>query len=437
MPRRRAFPQRIPRRRSARTALRLRDSADLVLGASIQRALRCPATRRLASPLPDASPWRGPPRFCARLPFRLAWESLRGSSRASLLRLPACPPRAGGRTSLRRTHRSLLGTGNGSLHIAATGYHADPVLFSGSAHYQDFAFFPIWPIAIRLASLGFLPMELAGGILSNVLWIAAMVPALAVLRRITHDEGSARRGLLLLALGPAAYVGSLVYSEALFVLIASMALVQLGHPIRGPLLTIGAQLTRLTGSALSFAVLAASVHARRRSVQGLLTMIAGPAAFVAWIGFVWWLTGEPLGYLRGSPDWYEQSGTEVGLLSMLHGLDGAVRLLDRLDWLGACSHGCLHQAAPNRYRHGRVCVCHRCGDLAARQLGQYAPSCARGRPSIRHPWAMASEGAERPGPHRTMRGEPGSSRDRGYPLGELPAVTPAQLRSSRTCRASR
>jgi hypothetical protein len=49
-------------------------------------------------------------------------------------------------------------------------------------------------------------------------------------------------------------------------------------------------------------------------------MIAGPAAFVAWIGFVWWLTGEPLGYLRGSPDWYEQSGTEVGLLSVLHGL---------------------------------------------------------------------------------------------------------------------
>ena len=206
------------------------------------------------------------------------------------------------------------------LHIAATGYHADPVLISGSAHYQDFAFFAIWPIAIRLTSLGFLPMELSGVILSNVLWIAAMVPALAVMRRITHDEAAARRGLLLLALGPAAYVGSLVYSEALFVLIASMALLQLRHPIRGPLLTIGAQLTRLTGSALSFAVLAASVRARRRSVQGLVTMIAGPAAFVAWICFVWWLTGEPVGYLRGSPDWYEQSGTEVGLLSVLHGM---------------------------------------------------------------------------------------------------------------------
>jgi hypothetical protein len=206
------------------------------------------------------------------------------------------------------------------LRIASTGYHADPVLISGAARYHDYAFFPIWPVAIRLSSLGFLPMELTGVVLANLLWVFAMLPALAVLRGITRDEASARRGLVLLAFGPAAYVGSLAYSEPLFLLFVSMALLQLGHPLRGPLLTVAAQLTRLTGSALSFAALAGSVRARRRSVHGLLTMIAGPAAFLAWTGFVWWLTGEPLGYMRGSPTWYEQSGTEVGLLSVLSGL---------------------------------------------------------------------------------------------------------------------
>jgi hypothetical protein len=206
------------------------------------------------------------------------------------------------------------------LRIAATGYHADAVLTSGAARYHDFAFFPIWPVAIRLSSLGVLPMELTSVLLANLLWVAAMIPALAVLRGITRDEASARRGLLLLALGPAAYVGSLAYSEPLFLLLVALALLQLRHPLKAPLLTAAAQLTRLTGSALSFAALAASVHGRRRTVSGLLTMIAGPAAFLAWVGFIWWLTGEPLGYMRGSPDWYEQSGTEVGLLSVLHGL---------------------------------------------------------------------------------------------------------------------
>lgn len=206
------------------------------------------------------------------------------------------------------------------LSIAATGYHAAPVLTSGAARYYDFAFFPIWPIAIRVSSLGFLPMEITGVLLANLLWMGAMVPALAVLRSLTRNEASARRGLLLLALGPAAYVGSLVYSESIFLLIVSIALLSLHARLKAPLIAALAQLTRLTGSAISFAVLAASVRSRRRTLGGLVTMIAGPAAFLAWVGFVWWLTGKPLGYMLGSPSWYEQSRTEVGLVSAAHGL---------------------------------------------------------------------------------------------------------------------
>lgn len=206
------------------------------------------------------------------------------------------------------------------LSIAESGYHADALVAIGGGGYYDFAFFPLWPLFIRAASLGVLPLEWTAVVAANLLWVAAMVPAHWLLRRLTPDAGAADRGLALLAFGPAAYVGSLAYSEALFVLLAAAFLL---HPVNRaarPLLAVATQLTRLTGSALSLSALAGVVTRRSMTPAELATIVAGPAMLLAWIGFVWWLTGEPAGYLRGSPSWYSYSDAATGPASIVEGI---------------------------------------------------------------------------------------------------------------------
>ncbi|MGC8635197.1 MAG: hypothetical protein ACP5VP_11165 [Candidatus Limnocylindrales bacterium] len=66
---------------------------------------------------------------------------------------------------------------NGSwyLQIAKSGYHAAPVTLSATNAHDDFAFFPLWPIGLRLSTLGVLPAALTAVVLANLLFILAAV----------------------------------------------------------------------------------------------------------------------------------------------------------------------------------------------------------------------------------------------------------------------
>jgi hypothetical protein len=206
------------------------------------------------------------------------------------------------------------------LSIAASGYHAEPLVPIGADGYYDFAFFPVWPLLIRVASLGVLPLEPTAVVLSNVLFIAAMIPAYGWMRALTDDDAAATRGLALLAFGPAAYVWSLGYSESLYLVLVALAAWALRRTSTAPLMTAMAQLTRLTGSALSAAAAARAIVHRGWSWPTVGMIVAGPLAFAGWACFVWALTGEPLGYLKGSPSWYRLSDTSAGPASLVEGL---------------------------------------------------------------------------------------------------------------------
>lgn len=209
------------------------------------------------------------------------------------------------------------------LSIASSGYHATPLVPIGDGGYVDFAFFPAWPLLVRLASFGFLPLEPVSVILANLLFVGAMIPTYRWFVVLVRDERAAARGLGLFAFGPAAYVFSLAYSESLFVLLVAWTMFTFRHHVFGPVLAFTAQLTRLTGSAISLGVAARAAVSRRWGWRPLVTVAAGPAAFTAWIGFVAWLTQDPAGYLRGSPSWYRVSGSTAGLASVIEGF-GAI-----------------------------------------------------------------------------------------------------------------
>lgn len=206
------------------------------------------------------------------------------------------------------------------LSIAESGYHADPLVPIGAGGYYDFAFFPAWPLLIRAVSLGVIPLEFTAVVISNLLFVIAMVPIHGWLRQLTGHDAAATRGLALLAFGPAAYVWSLGYSESLYLLLVGLAAWTLRGRIARPMVVAVAQLTRLTGSALSAAAAARALRDRDWSWSTLAVIGAGPLAFLAWIGFVWALTGEPAAYLRGSPSWYVLSDTPAGVASLVAGL---------------------------------------------------------------------------------------------------------------------
>lgn len=203
------------------------------------------------------------------------------------------------------------------LHIAGSGYHAEPLFSSGHVVYHDFAFFPGWPLLVRALSVnGALEAPVVAVAAANILLVLALIPVCAVLRR-AYSGATAQRATAAIAFAPPAYVGSLAYSEALFLLLGAVFFAT-SAPAHRPWLAAAAQLTRLPGSALSVAAGVGAIGHGVRPVAAI-TVLAGPAVFLGWCAFVWMLTGDPLGYLRGSPSWYAEA-QPVGIAGVVSAL---------------------------------------------------------------------------------------------------------------------
>jgi hypothetical protein len=197
------------------------------------------------------------------------------------------------------------------LAIAHYGYASVPVTLVDAfgRHTADtaYAFFPGYPAtvaALRLVTGGdlvaaaLLASTLAGGAAAyGLVRLAESLP-------VTMTAERARRvGLLLVALFAAAPMGvvlNMAYTEALFCALAVWALVGV---LREQWWLAGgcaaaAGLVRPTGSALALAVgLAALVAAvRSRSWRPAAAVVLAPLGLLAYLGFVGWHTGSPLGW---------------------------------------------------------------------------------------------------------------------------------------------
>jgi hypothetical protein len=210
------------------------------------------------------------------------------------------------------------------LRIAEGGYHGG-VVHGG----HDFAFFPAWPLLIKVASLGVFPLPETGFILANALFVVAAV----VVWRVLADRlgaAIATAAVLLLAFAPSAYVFSLPYSEPLFLLAAGAYFFAPPESRRRIPAVALAMFTRIAGAGLVAAALvrAATTTGRARAVA-LAAAAAGCLAFAVWWGFIAVLTQQLTGFLLGSPSW-------------AHGGSGLTRIvvalrnpnLPRAAWLG-------------------------------------------------------------------------------------------------------
>lgn len=248
----------------------------------------------------------------------------------STLLLVAIPSRVGRHPPLLTLDRSPFVAWDAQwyLRIAATGYHALPLQPGPNGGHHDFAFYPAWPFLIRIASLGVIPLSRLAVVLSNGLFVVGLI-LLYLLLLERFGEDAATNGVLLLAFAPAAYVFSLAYSEPTFLVLGTLVFLLRGR--RRILAAIGAMLARASGLAIFVSSVVAAWQARhdRARWRILLGMAVGVAlTFGAWWTFIWALTGNPAGWLEGTPSWEKVAGIEAIARSLArpHGID--------LAWLG-------------------------------------------------------------------------------------------------------
>ena len=185
-------------------------------------------------------------------------------------------------------------------HIARYGYFYDP------AGQSSIAFFPLYPLLMRLLAWPFGGGDRAVWVAGIVLSLISFALALVVLHRLAEGvlggREPARRTVLYVAVFPFAFFFTQVYTEGLFLLVSVSAVTA---AVRGRWFWAGlfgglTALTRPNGILISIPLVLLAMAGR----PGLRTLalrgaalLQVPLAFASYCAFVQRLSGDPLGWL--------------------------------------------------------------------------------------------------------------------------------------------
>ena len=227
----------------------------------------------------------------------------------------------GGRAAITE-HLSYL-DGAWYAHLAENGYQPLPGESPGR-ETACYAFFPLWPLVLRLAGAGArlvlgdpLPLPWLGALLAGGIFLTTVTLMVKERRVARPIQGmSPRRGLGLAALlfSPGAWVFVTNHTEALFLALSWGAFALAGRMTspwqawRPALLAGLAALTRNQGVVLAVAVAFAAVMAvggsrwRRLATFSGVGTIAG-LIYGTWPLYLWQRTGNPLAHVAAQRHW--------------------------------------------------------------------------------------------------------------------------------------
>lgn len=187
--------------------------------------------------------------------------------------------------------------------IALHGYLLVP------GRQSDPAFFPLYPLLLKILGTTGMPIAVAGVLLSNVLFLGALF-AFDALSAELFDRGRARRATLLLAVFPTTYVCSMIYPESLVLL--AYALTGLFAVRRRwgscAIAASVAALARPEGVLLTLPILGCLV-AQWRSLEpeqrgrGVGALLAAPAAALSFPLYLGWALHDPLAWNKAQTAW--------------------------------------------------------------------------------------------------------------------------------------
>jgi hypothetical protein len=180
--------------------------------------------------------------------------------------------------------------------IAATGYEAP----EGNAPKNTWAFFPLYPLTVRVVPGS--DYAMAGMLVSNLAFIAAMLLVAAAGLRLGATEEEIERAVFFLAFFPTSYFFSLPLTESLFLCVSAAAFLfaAQGRWWAAGLFGAAAASTRLVGVLLLPALFL--LPARSRRVKLWLLLI--PAATGAFMLYLHRLTGDALAFVHAQTLWH-------------------------------------------------------------------------------------------------------------------------------------
>lgn len=196
----------------------------------------------------------------------------------------------------------LLGTWDASFYVklAESGYAPEGEL-------DRFAFFPLWPVTLRAveALVPFLSLFFVGVLLAHVLTLAGACRLRSFVARETGSAEVGSRAAVYVLVFPSAVVFSMVYAEALFLLLSVAFLDLLRQGRWGWAAGVGvlAGLTRPGGWLLALPAAVEGIrflvqYSRRVAVPRFLgAAVAGSGPVVGlgvYLAFSWWRAGDAL-----------------------------------------------------------------------------------------------------------------------------------------------
>lgn len=189
------------------------------------------------------------------------------------------------------------------LRIAESGYDAPS---SDPDTPRNWVFFPLFPLLVRaLTTLG-LPPLVAGCLISNVAFLAAMCAIVFIARALGFSEEVRVRLSWLIALFPMSYFFSAPFTESMFLALSAAAFLVLtrGHPLTASALMGLASATRPTGLLIvpgfALAVLRSEQTTRRSMI---LTLALAPAGALMFAVYQWYVLGDALAFVHNQSAW--------------------------------------------------------------------------------------------------------------------------------------
>ena len=214
-------------------------------------------------------------------------------------------------------HRVLtVWDGRWYLRIAVHGYptsvpQGDFYHGTGRQVQSAVAFFPLYSLLMRALDR-ILPggADVAGAVLALLIGALATVVVWVVADKVA-GRTVADRAAVLFAFSPGAFVLSLVYAEGLLVLLSAgclLALLERRWLLAGGLAALaGATRPNATAVMLACAWAAAVAIWQDREWRAVVAPLLAPVGMLAFFGFLWWHTGEPLIWFRvESQGWGER-----------------------------------------------------------------------------------------------------------------------------------
>lgn len=191
--------------------------------------------------------------------------------------------------------------------------HYVRIAMNGYDHPTDpgnTAFFPLYPMIVKLAAVIPGQADTISGVRTTGVFVAVVFFLMSVvlvtrLFQVYGDDDVAQTAGILYAISPFSFFLTAGYTESLFMVLVAAAFL-LGYRQRWiPAAVIVALVTatRVTGVFL-IPVLLLMAWRKRESIRTLVTIaVISPLGIVAYMGYTWWLLGDPLAFLNAQDGW--------------------------------------------------------------------------------------------------------------------------------------